>query len=154
MRKQYKEGEEKSASRDRLSEERRSWNMSRIKSKNTSPELKVRKTLCSMGYRFRLHIKTLPGNPDIVMKKYKTAIFVHGCFWHRHKNCKDCTTPTGNRDFWIKKFEGNILRDRKNQRELKKLGWKVFIIWQCETKDTYQLKETISKFMNSIPKAF
>jgi len=146
----YKQGDP--LSRDRLSEEHRSWNMSRIKSKNTSPELKVRKMLHSMGYRFRLHGKNLAGKPDIVMKKHKTAIFVHGCFWHRHKNCNDCTTPTANREFWRKKFESNVLRDSKTQKILRKLGWKVFVIWQCETKDQHKLKEKLSSLMDSIRK--
>ena len=150
MKKIYKEGG--TVSKDRLSEERRSWNMSRIKNKNTSPELRVRKTLYSMGYRFRLHAKDLPGKPDIIMRKYKTAIFVHGCFWHRHKNCKDCTTPTGNRNFWLEKFEGNVKRDRKNQKLLRNAGWKVFVVWQCETEKPEKLNGKLSMIKNSIQK--
>ncbi len=148
MKKAYKES--KSLSKDHLSEERRSWNMSRIKGKNTSSELKVRKVLHAMGYRFRLHRKDLPGKPDIIIGKYKTVIFVHGCFWHRHKNCNYCTTPTGNRDFWLKKFEGNVLRDKKNQKKLRELGWKVFVVWQCETINPEKIEKKLSGFMRSI----
>jgi DNA mismatch endonuclease (patch repair protein) len=90
--------------KDRLSKEKRSWNMSRIKGKNTKPEIALRSILHRMGYRFRLHAKNLPGRPDIVLPKYKTVIFVHGCFWHRHRGCKNCTTPTNRRHFWIAKL--------------------------------------------------
>ena len=98
--------------------EQRSRNMSAIKSKNTKPEIKVRKALHSMGYRFRLHKKDLPGSPDIVLPKYKTVIFVHGCFWHRHQNCKYASNPKTRREFWEKKFKENIERDKKTQKIL------------------------------------
>ena len=114
--------------------EQRSRNMSAIKSKNTRPEIVVRKLLHSMGYRFRLHRKDLPGSPDIVLPKYKTAIFVHGCFWHRHENCKYASTPKTRSEFWESKFEGNIKRDKINQTNLIKLGWKIIIIWECQLK--------------------
>ena len=116
--------------------EQRSRNMSAIKSKNTKPEIAVRKLLHSMGYRFRLHRKDLPGSPDIVLPKYKTAIFVHGCFWHRHENCKYATTPKTRSAFWESKFNENIRRDRTNQNNLIKLGWKVLVIWECDLKST------------------
>ena len=116
--------------------EQRSRNMSAIKSKNTKPEIKVRKILHSMGYRFRLHRKDLPGSPDIVLPKYKTIIFVHGCFWHRHENCKYASTPKTRPAFWESKFNENIKRDRTNQNNLIKLGWKVLVIWECELKNT------------------
>ena len=116
--------------------EQRSRNMSAIKSKNTKPEIKVRKVLHSMGYRFRLHSKDLPGSPDIVLPKYKTVIFVHGCFWHRHENCKYATTPKTRSAFWESKFNENIKRDRTNQNNLIKLGWKVLVIWECDLKST------------------
>ena len=115
--------------------EQRSRNMSAIKSKNTKPEIKVRKILHSMGYRFRLHRKDLPGSPDIVLPKYKTVIFVHGCFWHRHQNCKYASNPKTRREFWEKKFKENIERDKKTQEKLKNLGWKTNIVWECEIKD-------------------
>ena len=114
--------------------EQRSRNMSAIKSKNTKPEIAVRKLLHSMGYRFRLHRKDLPGSPDIVLPKYKTVIFVHGCFWHRHENCKYATTPKTRKEFWEKKFRENINRDNLNQANLSLKGWKIIIIWECQLK--------------------
>lgn len=110
----------------------RSYNMSQIRSKNTKPELIVRNWLHKQGYRFRLHDKTLPGKPDIVLKKYKTVIFVHGCFWHGHKNCKYFVVPKTRTKWWLDKINGNIARDKKAQRELRKLHWKVINIWGCK----------------------
>src|SRR5437773_5747462 len=111
----------------------RSYNMSRIRSKNTKPELMVRSFLHKNGFRFRLHDKNLPGKPDIVLKKYKTVIFVHGCFWHRHRGCKNCTTPTNRREWWLTKLNGNAARDKVRQRALCKLGWRIIIVWECQT---------------------
>ncbi|MBE2218598.1 MAG: DNA mismatch endonuclease Vsr [Ignavibacteria bacterium] len=122
----------------------RSYNMSRIRSKNTKPEMIVRSWLHKQGYRFRLHDKTLPGKPDIVLKKYKTVIFVHGCFWHGHKNCKYYVVPKTRTKWWLDKINGNITRDKKAQRKLKKLGWKVINVWGCGVK-----KE---KYVNKIRK--
>jgi DNA mismatch endonuclease (patch repair protein) len=124
---------------DRLTKEQRSWNMGQIKGKDTKPEVLVRSLLHRAGYRFRKNVRDLPGKPDIVLPKYRTVIFVHGCFWHRHKGCKNATTPKTNKAFWNKKFERNISNDRKNQRELKKLGWKVVIIWECHLKHSDRL---------------
>ena len=115
--------------------EQRSRNMSAIKSKNTKPEIAVRKLLHSMGYRFRLHRKDLPGSPDIVLPKYKTVIFVHGCFWHRHNNCKYATTPKTRKEFWENKFEENVKRDNLNQANLTLKGWKIIILWECQLKE-------------------
>jgi len=117
---------------DKLTSERRSWNMGRIHSGNTKPELAVRSLLHRMGYRFRLHRKDLPGKPDIIMPKYKAAVFVHGCFWHRHEGCKYSYTPKSRVHFWEEKFKSNVERDKKNQAELERLGWKVVVIWECE----------------------
>ena len=128
--------------------EQRSRNMSAIKSKNTKPEITVRKLLHSMGYRFRLHKKDLPGSPDIVLPKYKTVIFVHGCFWHRHQNCKYASNPKTRREFWEKKFKENIERDKKNQEKLKNLGWKTKIVWECEIKKQDKLIKKIEDFLN------
>jgi len=135
--------------------------MSRIRGKNTTPEKAVRSMLHRMGYRFRLHTKipiqlrrqeNRKGNsslsafvtkyvrPDIVLPKYKTAIFVHGCFWHRHRGCKNCTTPTHRREWWVTKLEGNAARDKLHQRALRKLGWRVILVWECETKGPNCLK--------------
>jgi DNA mismatch endonuclease (patch repair protein) len=110
----------------------RSWNMSRIKGKDTKPEVMVRSMLHRAGYRFRKNVKELPGKPDIVLPKYRTVIFVHGCFWHRHKGCKQATTPGTNVEFWQKKFERNIANDAKHSRALRKLGWHVLTIWECQ----------------------
>ncbi len=121
----------------------RSRNMSAIKSKNTKPEIAVRKLLHSMGYRFRLHRKDLPGSPDIVLPKYKTVIFVHGCFWHRHENCKYATTPKTRKEFWENKFKTNLKRDLDIQEKIKNIGWQSVVIWECEIKNKFVLKETI-----------
>lgn len=106
--------------------------MSCILGKNTKPEVAVRKLLYSMGYRFRLHAKGLPARPDIVLKKYKTVILVHGCFWHLHAKCRDGTIPKTRRDFWEEKLLNNKRRDVKNVRELRLMGWKVLRVWECE----------------------
>lgn len=128
---------------DRLTPERRSWNMSRIRSKNTKPEISVRSLLHRMGYRFSLRRKDLPGRPDIVLQKYKTVIFVHGCFWHRHKGCFRATIPKSNRKYWKLKLENNATRFDNNKSKLRILGWKCAIIWECETKDQSKLARKI-----------
>ena len=128
--------------------EQRSKNMSAIKSKNTKPEIKVRKILHSMGYRFRLHSKDLPGSPDIVLPKYKTVIFVHGCFWHRHENCKYASTPKTRKEFWNKKFIANIKRDSEIQEKIKILDWRSIVIWECETKNIENLRDKIIDVFN------
>ena len=107
--------------------------MGRIRSKNTKPEIIVRSVLHRMGFRFSLRRKELPGHPDIVLPKYKTVIFVHGCFWHRHNACKTFSMPKSRVRFWSNKFDTNVGRDRKNQCELRKLGWKVIVLWECQT---------------------
>lgn len=132
---------------DSLSLEKRSWNMSRIKGKDTEPELIVRSLLHKAGYRFRLHRNDLPGKPDLTLPKYKTVIFVHGCFWHRHEGCKLSYVPKTRTDFWQKKFASNIRRDKKNIKELEILGWRVITVWECETKNTETI---IEKLINSL----
>jgi len=119
---------------DSLTKEKRSWNMSRIRSNDTTPELVVRSFLFRHGFRFRLHGKTLPGHPDIVLPKYKTAIEVRGCFWHRHPGCRQATTPSTNVEFWQEKFSRNIERDKKTEKQLKELGWNLIVVWECELK--------------------
>jgi len=119
---------------DTLTSEKRSWNMSRIRGANTKPELAVRSMLHRMGYRFRISDKTLPGKPDIVLPKYRSVIFVHGCFWHRHPGCKYTYTPKSRLDFWSRKFEENVMRDKNNLSLLKKAGWLPIVIWECEIK--------------------
>ena len=117
--------------------------MSAIRSKNTKPEIAVRKLLHSMGYRFRLHGKDLPGSPDIVLPKYKTVIFVHGCFWHRHENCKYASTPKTRIEFWENKFKANVKRDLEIQENFKNIEWRSFVIWECETKNMENLRVKI-----------
>lgn len=107
--------------------------MGRIKSSNTKPEMVVRSLLHAMGYRYRLHRKDLPGHPDIVLPKYGTVIFVHGCFWHQHLGCKNATMPRTNTEFWKTKLTQNTKRDGKNQLAIERLGWNVIVIWECET---------------------
>ena len=128
--------------------EQRSRNMSAIKSKNTKPEIAVRKVLHSMGYRFRLHGKDLPGSPDIVLPKYRTVIFVHGCFWHRHKDCKYATTPKTREEFWNNKFRSNVERDLEIQEKIKNLNWRSVVIWECEIKDIENLRGKIIDIFN------
>ena len=128
---------------DRVSPEKRSWNMSRIRAKDTKPETVVRSLLHKLGFRFRLHRKDLPGKPDIVLPKYKTVIEVRGCYWHRHQECKDATCPKTNTEFWKKKFSETVNRDIKNIELLKSIGWETLIIWECETKKIDQLAEML-----------
>lgn len=129
--------------------EQRQLNMSAIKGKDTKPEIQVRKALHAQGYRFRLHRKDLPGKPDIVLPKYKTVIFVNGCFWHRHPGCKYASTPSTNSDFWNAKFEENTARDKRNYAQLEELGWKVVVIWECETQSLSELTVLITKLVSA-----
>ncbi len=108
--------------------------MSNVKSKNTKPEILVRKFLFSHGYRYRVNRKDLPGKPDIVLPKYKAVVFINGCFWHGHKNCKYATIPESNRDFWLTKITGNAERDKLAHEKLTSMGWRVIDIWQCQLK--------------------
>lgn len=110
----------------------RSYNMSRIQGRNTKPEVRLRSLLHQAGLRFRIHQADLPGKPDIVLSKYRTVIFVNGCFWHRHEGCRYCTTPKARADFWAKKFSDTIQRDHIKREQLEKAGWRVFTIWECE----------------------
>lgn len=119
---------------DTLTSERRSWNMSRIRGRDTRPELLLRSLLHRAGFRFRLHAKQLPGRPDVVLPKYKAAIFVHGCFWHRHPGCQNATTPSTRREFWQEKLDGNVSRDARNRADLEAAGWTVLTVWECELK--------------------
>ena len=123
---------------DRIPPDKRSWNMSRIRSQNTGPEKALRTMLHQAGFRYRLHDRKLPGCPDLVLKKYKTVIFVHGCFWHRHKGCNNSVLPKTRTDFWRTKLDGNVERDRKNASALSVAGWSVIIVWECELKKNPQ----------------
>lgn len=117
---------------DRISEEHRSWNMSRIRGANTKPELLLRSLLHCAGYRFRLHDPKLPGRPDVILKKYRAVIFVHGCYWHRHHNCPNTTTPGTRTAFWQAKFDDTVERDKRKAAELTSRGWRVITVWECE----------------------
>ena len=123
--------------------------MSQIKGKNTKPELIVRKFLFSNGFRYRVHVKTLPGKPDIVLHKYKTVIFVHGCFWHGHKNCKYYVVPKTRTDWWLNKINRNIANDLKAAKALRKSGWKVIYLWECKLKSQNTI-ETLTKLPGKI----
>lgn len=129
---------------DHLTPEKRSWNMSKIKSKNTRIEIQVRSILHRMGYRFRINSSNIQGKPDIFLRKYNTAIYVHGCFWHRHQGCKYAYTPKTNIEFWQKKFKKNIARDNEVKRQLKEIGMNQIVIWECELKDLDKLKKQLA----------
>ena len=123
---------------DRITKEQRSLNMSHIRSKDTSIEIMVRKSLFNNGFRYRKNVTRLPGKPDIVLPKYKTAIFVNGCFFHRHKNCRLATMPKSNVDYWTSKFDRNIANDIKNKELLEKMGYKVITVWECEIRNDFE----------------
>jgi DNA mismatch endonuclease (patch repair protein) len=129
---------------DHLDPERRSENMRRVKGVNTGPELAVRRALHAIGKRFRLHRRDLPGRPDIVLPKAKVAIFVHGCFWHRHQGCRRASTPATRPDFWNAKFARTTERDAEQDAALRRLGWRVETIWECETHPAELLTERLS----------
>ena len=121
--------------------------MAQVKSEDTTPEKIVRSALHRMGFRFRLHKKDLPGKPDIVLPKFKTVIFVNGCFWHRHPGCKRATMPASNTEYWEKKFSKTIERDAKTKQLLENLGWQVFVVWECELKNMTLLQDKIKKLI-------
>ena len=133
---------------DRISEEKRSWNMSRIKGSDTNPEIIVRSFLHRQGLRFRVNDKNLPGKPDIVLKKYRTIVFVDGCFWHRHTGCRFAYTPKSRIEFWNEKFKSNVKRDRKVNTMLKEQSWNVVRIWQCQV-NPEGLKKLVEKIKKS-----
>jgi DNA mismatch endonuclease, patch repair protein len=112
----------------------RSRMMSGIRSRNTRPEMKVRSALHRAGFRFRLHAQSLPGKPDLVFPKHRVVLFVHGCYWHRHEGCRIASTPSTNREFWVGKFEANIMRDRQARQALLAAGWRVAVVWECATR--------------------
>jgi len=133
---------------DIWSEDKRSQVMSRILSKNTGIEKKVRKMLTAMGYHYRLHVKELPGKPDIVLRKYNAAIFVHGCFWHLHSKCRDGTIPKTRSKYWREKLINNKKRDRKHIDKLRDQGWKVIVLWECEIeRQSEKVIKKLQKFL-------
>lgn len=126
----------------------RSELMSRVRQRNTTPELAVRKVLHALGFRYRLHRRNLPGSPDIVLPKYRTVVFVHGCFWHRHAGCRAASVPKTRVDFWREKFQANINRDKKNEKSLVEMGWRVEPVWECETKSSDTLLARIERIFS------
>lgn len=131
----------------------RSYNMSRIKSKNTKPELLVRKYLFKHGFRYRVNVKKLPGTPDVVLPKYKTVIFIHGCFWHGHDHCKYYVLPKTRTEWWKNKIEGNKQRDTKVREELRHMGWRTMVVWECQLK-TAQKTATLEAIVSALNQAF
>lgn len=133
---------------DTLTPAKRSERMSRIKGKDTAPEMILRRLVHGMGYRYRLHIKELPGTPDLVFPRHHAVIFMHGCFWHRHDQCKLARLPKSRLEFWQDKLEANKQRDLINQQKLMLLGWRVLVIWECELKDIMYVATVVRKFLN------
>ena len=123
--------------------------MARVRSKNSRPELFVRKLIFALGYRYRLHVRDLPGRPDLVFRKLRKVIFVHGCFWHRHGACALARMPKSRLDFWMPKLNGNKERDRRVRRALTRLGWSVLTVWECQLKSTERLQQRIIKFLDA-----
>lgn len=134
---------------DSLSPAERSKIMARVQSKNMRPELLVRKLVFALRYRYRLHAKDLPGHPDLVFRRRRKVIFVHGCFWHRHAGCALARMPKSRLDFWEPKLEGNRQRDEKNNEALTREGWKVLTIWECELKDMARVEQRIRRFLDA-----
>ena len=130
---------------DKISKETRSWTMSRVRSRDTGPERRIRSLLHGLGFRFRLCDRSLPGTPDIVLRKYGTVIFVNGCFWHRHKGCSRATTPETRREFWEAKFARNVERDERFRKELRSLGWRVIVVWECRVKEILAHPERLAR---------
>ncbi|NMA74554.1 MAG: DNA mismatch endonuclease Vsr [Bacteroidales bacterium] len=135
---------------DIYSKSKRSEIMSKISGKETSPEILVRKYLFAKGFRYRKNVKDLPGKPDIVLRKYNTIIFVHGCFWHGHTNCNRASLPASNRFFWQEKIGKNILRDKQNTSDLMAKGWRVIIIWQCEIRNKKMRESRLDSLIDDI----
>ena len=133
---------------DTLTKEKRSWNMSRIKGKDTQVEVKVRKYLFSKGFRYRKNVTDLPGKPDIVLPKYKTVVFIHGCFWHRHPGCKYSYTPKSNIEFWEKKFSANVKNDDIKRKQLEDDGWRVIVLWECDVERRFE--QTMEKLVSEL----
>jgi len=131
---------------DRLTPDRRSALMSRVRTKNTAPEVLLRRELHKAGYRYRIHVKKLPGSPDIVFSSRKKIIFVHGCFWHLHEHCRLGAMPKSNLAYWQPKLEQNRARDKRNIRKLRSLGWKILVVWQCSLK--WNCKRSLSRIMH------
>lgn len=137
---------------DIYDERKRSTLMSGIRVRDTKPEKIVRSVLHRLGYRFRLQRRDLPGRPDIVLPKYKTVIFVHGCFWHQHEGCRKARRPKSNQEFWNSKLDANVHRDHRNQAALEELGWHVIVVWECETSHPDNISEKLSNHLQEFTK--
>ena len=135
---------------DIVTPSKRSFIMSRIRAKDTKPEIVVRKKLFESGLRYRIHVKGLPGTPDIAIKKYKVVVDVRGCFWHGHGKCRFSSRPKSNKSYWLEKIDRNRKRDRANLKELRKMGYQVFVVWECKTKDEGSLMSEIKKIVRYI----
>ena len=133
---------------DTISKEKRSWNMAQIRSKDTSIEVKVRKYLFAQGFRFRKNDKRFPGKPDIVLPKYKTVVYIHGCFWHRHSGCKRATMPKSKTEYWEEKFQRNVKNDTLHVEQIKDMGWNPIVIWECEINKNFDA--TMDKLIETI----
>ncbi|MDE0242222.1 MAG: very short patch repair endonuclease [Deltaproteobacteria bacterium] len=136
---------------DRITPEKRSWVMSRVKAKHSSAEMRVRHIAHSLGLRYRLHRHDLPGSPDLVFPRHRAVIFVHGCFWHRHPGCKRASTPKSQVTYWMDKFERNVARDRQAVIDLRALGWRVLVIWECETKSSKLVLQRLGELFEVSP---
>ncbi len=132
---------------DVMTPEQRSRAMAQVRSKNTKPEMRVRSLLHRSGFRFRLHRRDLPGTPDIVLPKHRAAIFVHGCFWHAHPGCPRATMPSTRVEFWTEKLARNVARDARKERDLIAAGWRVLVVWECETRDDAALEARLRAFL-------
>jgi len=133
---------------DNMTPAQRSERMSRVKNKDSKAEMRVRSVVHRMGFRYSLHNKKLPGKPDLVLAKHKKVILIHGCFWHQHGVCRPLSVPKHNSDFWRKKFAYNVERDQRNIRQLRELGWRVLVVWECETKDSETLEAILRRFLS------
>lgn len=134
---------------DHQTRQQRSRNMASIRGKDTRPELRVRSALHRLGCRFRLHRRDLPGTPDVVLPKYRTVVFVHGCFWHRHPGCPRSFAPATRSEFWRAKLDRNVVRDAENRRALEAAGWRVVVIWECETRDQDALQRQLGRLVDT-----
>ena len=134
---------------DRMTPEQRHRCMSHIRDKETGPEWAVRRLVHALGFRYRLHVKGLPGKPDLVLARHRKVIFVHGCFWHRHKDCERARLPNSRGEFWLPKLQANATRDARNARRLRNLGWGVMTIWECQLIDIERLTSRIRRFLNA-----
>lgn len=134
---------------DVLTSEQRRRNMQAIRSRDTAPEMVVRRIIHRLGYRFRLHQKALPGHPDIVLPRLRRVVLVHGCFWHQHKSCRHATRPATRAEFWATKLDGNVRRDARVRRKLRTMGWKVLVVWECQTRKPEALASRLQSFLAS-----